>query len=74
MPHLDYENCINDQQVTVVKEGWCDEEEGKRAEEAHKKFMREYANAIRKAMKEGQPIPYIADAPMPNLEDYPEEE
>ncbi|KAJ9576461.1 hypothetical protein L9F63_006674 [Diploptera punctata] len=74
LPHLAYMNCIDNKGVTVVKEGYCDEEKGRLAQEAHHKFMAEYAKEIRKAIREGRPIPIIADAPMPNLDDYPEVE
>ncbi|KAJ4441682.1 hypothetical protein ANN_11540 [Periplaneta americana] len=71
-PHLDYENCINDKHVTVVREGWCDVEEGKRVQEEHRKFMAEYAKQIKQALKEGRTPNYIADAPMPDLDNYPD--
>ena len=58
----------------MAKQGYCDEEEGRRVEEEHRRFMAEYAKRIRQAIKEGKPVPYIADLPVPNLDDYPEEE
>ncbi|XP_023724541.1 uncharacterized protein LOC111873797 [Cryptotermes secundus] len=51
--HLEFENCLYKREIKKVKNGWCKEEDQKRAEEHRRKLGEEYIKKLREAQKEG---------------------
>ncbi|XP_069679332.1 uncharacterized protein [Periplaneta americana] len=52
--HLEFENCLYRRHITKVKNGWCKEEDQKRAEATRKKFAEEQARRIHQASQQGK--------------------
>ncbi|XP_069679333.1 uncharacterized protein [Periplaneta americana] len=51
--HLQFENCLYRREIKKVKNGWCKEEDEKRAEAERKKLHDEYIKKLTEAEKKG---------------------
>ncbi|GFG34495.1 hypothetical protein Cfor_06432 [Coptotermes formosanus] len=54
--HLEFQNCVYRRAITKVKDGWCKEEDQKRAEAERKKLAEEEAKRIQHFLEDGKPL------------------
>ncbi|XP_023724615.1 uncharacterized protein LOC111873839 isoform X2 [Cryptotermes secundus] len=53
--HLEFENCLYKRVITKVKDGWCKEEDQKRADERRNHLAEEEAKRIQEVLEHPKP-------------------
>ncbi|KDR14194.1 uncharacterized protein LOC110834725 [Zootermopsis nevadensis] len=51
--HLEFENCLYKREIKKAKNGWCKEEDQKRADEQRRKLIEEYVKKLEEIENKG---------------------